>query len=251
MDVLRYGRADTEAVEVLTPVRVTSTVGLFLVHGGSWYGGSREMYHPHLEVFAAAGHVCASVGYRLDPQSRLADKLAGITAGYRRFLDRLRETQPAVQTVVVIGGSAGAHLGSMLALDPPPAGRPAACVCWYGPGTLREWPDMDGRIRAAMEQLCGARYDDPGSDAVFAAASPAVRTPGIPPDFLFLLAEHEDLFPHRDVQKLAERLRIAGAAAEVDVVPDTRHGFMMQVDSPPARYGFDRMREFLGRYETH
>ncbi|TDD69833.1 alpha/beta hydrolase [Jiangella aurantiaca] len=261
LTTLRYGidADENQAVDLLTPERMTSSVAVFMVHGGSWYHGSRQMYHPHLGRFADAGHLGASVGYRLDPRSRLHDKMRDVARGYQAFREYVREHHPSVSATVLVGGSAGAHLASLLALRGPHAwnpdtepfgdAAPRACICWYGPGTLQRWPDMDPRIRAAMEQLCGAAYDDPGSASVFTAASPGTYASPAPPECLFLLAEHEDLFPHEYVHDLADRLRSAGASAEIVVVPGTKHGFMMDVDSAPATFGFQRMYDVIARYD--
>lgn len=97
------------------------------VHGGGWHAGDKRRVGHKARLFTSAGYLFASVNYRLSPSVRglpatdrvrfpdhphdVGEALGWLTRNVRRYggdPDRL----------VLIGHSAGAHLASMVGVDP-------------------------------------------------------------------------------------------------------------------------------------
>ncbi|MEF3304745.1 alpha/beta hydrolase [Paenibacillus sp. GYB003] len=253
--------ADPRGVDVALPSAVRSDTALFYVHGGGWYSSSRDIYRKHLNRFAGLGYVCASAGYRTDKATRLAEKMDDVVTGYARFDAYLREHYPEVSRIVVTGSSAGAHLVSLLSLTDPSVWtsderiaadwrKPSGCISVNGPGTLVGWPDMHPDIRASMERLVGASYDDASSEEAFRRASPDLYVSPGAPDFLFLIVGKEQFFPHRYVYEMCDKLRAAGATSDVVLYPEAAHGFFYDVVNALQKQALDEMDRFLARIEN-
>ena len=104
---------------------------MVLVHGGAWVAGSPSLLDGLADALAAEGAVVFNASYRLagtpgggDPGS-LDDVACAI-----RFARAEAPAYTDADELVVVGHSAGAHLGAVVALDPAPWGAD----CEYPPG---------------------------------------------------------------------------------------------------------------------
>ncbi|MCU6708899.1 alpha/beta hydrolase [Paenibacillus sp. J5C_2022] len=247
------------AVDIAKPSGAAKSTALFYVHGGGWNGGSRDQFHSHLAYFSSRGYWCGSAGYRLAPAADWKQQLSDASEAYMAFLHDLECQGQPVQRVIVLGSSAGAHLASLLAMMPPdrlPVQRtdrhavwrqPDACVSINGPGTLEEWPDMNERIRDCIEQAVGCSYADSDRGEAFAEASPIAYVGQGCPSFLFLLAEHEQYFPHAHVYAMSESIRRHGGAAETVLIEGAEHGFFYGLTSPEQRQALRVLEAWLER----
>ncbi len=241
---LRFGPAERQVVDVRLPERPTRTVGLYYIHGGGWYAGKRQDFHGHLDHFAQRGFVAAATGYRIEESAGYRDKINDVTAGLAAFREWLADQATEVDRVVVLGSSAGAHLATMVALRSAESDDQrspiAGCVSVNGPGTLVPWPELDGNIRTKIDWL---RADGSSLDEL----SPDRRVRVGCPPFLFLLAEHEHLFPHDQVRSLAGLIEQHGGWTETAVVPETKHGFVYTLGGPAQDRALELITAFLDR----
>uniref|UniRef100_UPI003F497833 alpha/beta hydrolase n=1 Tax=Paenarthrobacter ureafaciens TaxID=37931 RepID=UPI003F497833 len=241
---------EPRALDVVLPDEVSAGPAICLVHGGGWYAGAREAYHEVMNWFAQRGYACASLGYRTDGESRIAEKISDVACGYLRFVELLKERKEGVP--VLMGSSAGAHLITLLAESGPapwapemteewPA--PAGCIPVNGPGTALEWEGIHPEIKASLEKLCDSTYEE--HPEVFRNISPEHHISDFTPPFLVLLAENERVFPHSFVYKWVQELRQAGVHAEVHVIPGTEHGFLYSTQEEPQRAALALIERFL------
>ena len=115
---LQYGREPGQALDIYLPSDGHRGNQLVFIHGGSWNSGSKEEYAYLGSAMAAFGVACAVVGYRLFPQVRypgFVEDIAHATAWLRRDGLRYGFTDGPV---FLMGHSAGAHIASLVALDP-------------------------------------------------------------------------------------------------------------------------------------
>lgn len=96
------------------PARDTAVVYL---HGGGWNSGNPSMFHFIGQFFAQAGYPCLMPGYRLAPRHRFPAQIEDVCAGYAAGLAHLEALGVSARRVVVVGSSAGAHLGALLCYD--------------------------------------------------------------------------------------------------------------------------------------
>jgi len=249
------------AVDIAKPVGTTKHLALFYIHGGGWSAGNREQFHSHLEHFSSHGYWCASAGYRLAPEANWKQQLSDVAEAYLAFLHYLEYHGQAVQHIIVLGSSAGAHLASLLALVSPGMldipqkerdnwRRPDSCVSINGPGMISEWPDMNASIRKSIEQVIGFSYDDKDNASAFLEASPIEYVGRHCPSFLFLLAEHEQYFPHEYVHAMSEKILRNNGKAETALIEGTEHGFFYGLKSPEQRYALHLLEAWIARQEA-
>ncbi|MFW6596917.1 alpha/beta hydrolase [Propionibacteriaceae bacterium Y2011] len=200
-------------------------LGVFHVHGGGWYAGTRDSYHAWAGHAAGLGLPSASAGYRIEPGSSYRDKLTDVVSGLRVFATEFDD----LAGVCLVGSSAGAHLVTALALTgvepwlpagvdpadlPPIVGVHSA----NGPGSMRPESLLQAQQRLTEMAMT--------ADEIELLDQPVVAPPMT---WLFLLAERETYFPHEHVAWLSDRLAAAGHDCETVVVPDTDHGFVYGV----------------------
>jgi len=209
---LAYGDAGKRNLLDVYHRRDRPTGGPVLVyfHGGGFrVGHKRWEGRALLHQLAARGWVCVSANYRLEPAHHFPD--AHIDA--KRVIAWVRSHAADYggdpRTVIVSGGSAGAHLASLVALTP---NDPA-----FQPG----FEAADTSVAAAIG-LYGyyGRVAGPGS-------SPLDRLRDAPP-FLFLHGDKDNLTLVEDTRELVTRLREVSTQPVVYAeLPGAQHTFDM------------------------
>ncbi|GHF53534.1 acetyl esterase/lipase [Amycolatopsis bartoniae] len=243
-------------LDLVLPPGDGAPVVVFL-HGGGFRVGSRRSpgpaydgKHP-FELVARQGIAVASVDYRLSGEARWPAQLHDVKAAVRWLRARAGEIGVDGTRIAAWGESAGGHLAAMLGLT---AGNPAfegtvgvagtagpvrAVAAWYTPSDLAAVDDpADPESREAL--LLGAA---PATVPQLAAeASPLTHvSPGAPP-FLLLHGRADRMVPHELSERLYERLRAAGADAELHLFDGADHLWLGSDAAPEA---LDRTIAFL------
>ena len=87
------------------------------IHGDGWNSGSPSDFHFIGQNIALQGYDCIMLGYRKTPKFRFDDIRDDIFAGYKAALDYIAEQNLHYNKIVIMGSSAGAHLGALLCFD--------------------------------------------------------------------------------------------------------------------------------------
>ena len=214
---------------------------LIHVHGGSWGGGHRRQQAvPMIRALARRGWVVASIDYPLVPEATFPDQVVAIHAAVRWFRDHSAEYDIEPASIFLTGGSAGAHLASLVALTdrsgPWTRRRPdeapiAGGVMFYGVYDL-----LDRRgIRDVWPVLSRALIKaDPASEPEkFHLASPIDHVTDDAPPMLVIHGSSDSLVPIAESEHFVEQLRsestapvafaaIPGATHAFDAVPSLR-----------------------------
>lgn len=159
----------------------------FFVHGGGWGAGSRGQYYPVMQYVCDRGFTAAATGYRLCKYSPVTafDQLLDIRQSYMLLVKYLQQTTGKRHPkIVVMGSSAGAHLGSLLAYAAPGQcgeplqyqGMPLAADEWVVDHGLRHGAnDAVAKHRAGNLERYAARGRQglcPGDGAFISTAEP-------------------------------------------------------------------------------
>ncbi len=87
------------------------------IHGGGWNSGSpRDLYFIGQRV-ALEGYDCIMPGYRKAPKFHCKEIVEDVFQDYVRIRQYLKEKSRAYSRMIVMGSSAGAHLGALLCFD--------------------------------------------------------------------------------------------------------------------------------------
>jgi len=242
------------SVDISSPVKLASKTALFYIHGGGWARGAKDQFHYHHEYFTSKGFLCASLGYRLVPEVRIYEQIADIIDGYDCCISYIKENKLDINKIIIIGGSAGAHLASMVALNPPEKYMeenslkntwitPAACVSIHGPASLVEWPTMNPHIRKCIEDLADTTYGENGE--IFYDISPITYVNKDSPPFLFLLAEKEEFFLNEEILQMSAKLKEHYIYSRVEIFENVKHGFFYTLEGKRQKDALMIMEDFI------
>lgn len=192
---------------------------LLYIHGGAWISVSNKDHQgkPLMNHMAEHGWVCVAPNYRLSPRATWPDHLTDAKRALAWVKENIARFGGDPNFVVVTGGSAGAHLATLLALTQnDPERQPgfedadtsvAACIPSYG---VYDFTPEGGKFAARrllfLERIIFKRRhaDDPEP---FRQASPHhVIREDVPP-FLVLHGGNDTLALVGEARRFVERLR--------------------------------------------
>lgn len=237
------------AIDIFPATREAGPVGLFFVHGGGWFAGTRGVYHPMMRAFAAEGIECASVAYRLTPGS-LGHQIEDVREGLRIYLaDRAERQLP--QRVVMAGCSAGAHLALMavLAQNGESLWKNVPGLAVQAPAlSFVPWEEIFPPIWSTMQRVIGIPYEE--NPTLYEQASPIrlIRT-GMPP-VLILHAEHEHMFPLEIAEEFQRVALGKGVQVAIKHYRRAEHGFFYALDRKVQREAFADILAFVRQFSA-
>lgn len=212
----------------------TMSPAVVIIHGGGWSGGKRDAAR-ELNIgttLALNGYVGMSIDYLLatDDAPSWPTNIHDCKTAVRWLRANAKRLQIDPDHIGVIGGSAGGHLTSLLALTGPADGLdPSApwgefscavqcAVPMYGAGEVR-----DG---ASAKRMLGKTRDE-ASD-LYKLASPISHADTQDPPFLILHGTADETVPVEQSEILAAALKLAGVEHELILVDGAPHTFHLQ-----------------------
>jgi len=223
-----FDQAHALKLDVYRPAGVESTPVVVFFYGGKWTSGERAWYRYAGEALSSHGIVVVIPDYRKSPQAELSDFMddAAHAVAWARANAASYGGDPA--HLFVMGHSAGAHIGGLLATD----ARYLARV------------NMRPRDLAGFIGLAGpydfAPFTDPDLVAVFgaelprqSAAMPANYVDGDEPPMLLLQGLADNTVWPRNTRSLAEKLTAQGEPVETKFYPSMGHTRIALSLSPP------------------
>lgn len=232
-----YGSDPRQRFDVYLPSAVRDAPVLFLVHGGGWRHGDKEMDSVVANKAARwnpRGVIVVSANYRMlpdaDPMLQAHDVAAALAAAQRKVATLGGDAD----RFVLMGHSAGGHLAALLAAAPAIA-RAEGARPWLGT-ILLDAGTVD--VVAKMSQPHLPLFDDAfGSDASYwTSVSPmhqlAARTA---PVLAVCSSERSDSCPPN--QDFVQRLRSFGGRAELLPEPLSHRDINQQLGTQGAYTG--------------
>ena len=186
-------------------------------HGGGWRGGNpRQAGQALVHHLARSGWTVAAIEYPLSPAATFPEHLLGIDLALAWARDESLTEGP----VVLMGGSAGAHLSAVAALTRQ---HVSALVGLYGiydllnrNHTRHNWPLIPRMVMKTTPR------EDPQA---YMRASPLDLVNGSAPPSLLIAGSYDSLVPPAETHHFADRLREHNADVTVLEVPWAQHGF--------------------------
>lgn len=168
---------------------------LVFIHGGSWKSGKKDDYRRYLLDYAEKGYVTASVSYRFSQEAPFPAALDDVVCALSWLISHADTYQIDPEKIALIGGSAGAHLGMMLAYHAYDSSynQPTDCVLdaqqkvraivnLYGPTDLTT---EYARTHPSVSRFIGQEYSERSHEAYVAASPLAFVSPDDPPTLTF------------------------------------------------------------------
>lgn len=210
---------------------------VLVVHGGSWQHGARDDFDISRVATALAlhGYAAFSIDYRLAPKYRHPAQLQDMQQALRWLQANADAYQLDMNRLGAWGYSAGAHLVSLLAVQPesPELPRLRVVVAGGTPADLRIYPDSP-----AAKALLGARPAE--APELYRQASPLAQVRAGLPAFFLYHGTVDDLVLPSQTENFAAALRGAGVPVKVWRLPGYGHikAALFQGKSVPAALDF-------------
>lgn len=221
---------ETLKLDIAAPARGGPHPAVVLFHGGAWMMGGRGDLAGFLPEIAGKGYVVASASYRLAPKHPFPAQIDDARAAVRFLRANAKAYNLDPDKIAAGGFSAGGHLALLLALNPPQqadddeASAAVRCaVSYFGPTDLSLYGKSPGVEDAYMVPFLGkACKTDP---EVYRRASPITFASKAAPPVLMIHGTADVVVPVIHSERLLEKLKGAGAPAELLTVPGAGHGW--------------------------
>jgi acetyl esterase/lipase len=206
---------------------------ILFIHGGSWKMGDRTQFFRQ-SIYLAQRYNLFSVNieYRLSHVAKYPSALVDCKTAVRWIKSVAEEHHIDPNRIIVVGGSAGAHLASLTALTKGVVefdqGLYLDCNSDVQLAVLFNGHfDMNDQLKdhiqdASMAEFFGGYpWEIP---EVYGSASPFLRVSKYSPPMLFLHGD-QDHYPHRQSIAMHERLRHYGASSEIEIYEGKGHAW--------------------------
>jgi acetyl esterase/lipase len=242
-----YGPHPRHRLDVYRPANgVNRAPVVVFFYGGGWTDGARATYRFAGAAFAARGYTTVVPDYRLFPEVKFPAFLDDAARAYRWAHATFKDACGRPRPIVVVGHSAGAYIGAMLAHDPARRGdgraivpAPAAFIGLAGPYAFdpTTWPST----RDIFAPAAGA--PDRARPITFAAA-------GAPPSLLLHGGADETvkLYNTRD---FAAALSANGNVARVVEYPGVGHAGLVTSLARGLRWRAPALADTVAFIERH
>jgi acetyl esterase len=241
----RYGTRRGETLEILRPApRTPARPPVVYVHGGGWIFGRKELYSADLAFLTGRGHTVYNLEYPLAPEHPFPVPLLSLVAA----LAWIRRRDPEIDSVHLMGDSAGGNLALMLGLicaDPQRFAflDPALAICALP--NARSVVSLYG----VLDRLSWLEHGFPGARLMLHCyGGPAAFEASVGPELsltpmdLDFVVRPPCLLAIGSADPLAESSRIAHArlresAERIELIeyPGERHGFFNSSWRPASR----------------
>jgi acetyl esterase/lipase len=228
---IRYAPYGETLIDILQPRHpaMKDRVGVLMIHGGGWVGGSKEDALPFCLAFVAQDFVVADVEYRLAGAAPAPAALQDVLAAARWFRDHAAEYRVDPNRIVAAGDSAGGELALMAAMLPAdnkfgPVTKLAAVIDFYGVSDLTALLDGPTKRDFAVQWMAS----QPNAPDLAKELSPITYVRKDLPPVLVIHGDADDVVPYDQSVRLVAALKQAGVKAELITVPGAKHSFSNQ-----------------------
>lgn len=113
----KYGNGKNQYTLYFSPEKHSKETTIIYIHGGGWRQGSPTAFKCIGKRFADLGYNTVLLGYRHAPRNKYPVQAEDIFSGLAAYIKSQKNSGINVSNIVVIGSSAGAHLGAVLVYD--------------------------------------------------------------------------------------------------------------------------------------
>ncbi len=209
------------------------------IHGGGWNHGTKEEQTGFSSLFKNKMAV-ANIEYRLTPQATAPAAVEDARCALVYIVEHAKELNIDKNKIVIMGGSAGAHLALMAGMlennslfdtncKTKQKIKVAAIIDKYGITDVWDWGyGKDITSKSAIRWL-GTRAKD---EAFAKSVSPLSYVSKSNPPTLIIHGDADPVVPYQQSVKLYEAMKKAGVVTEMITVPGGLHGkFEKEVNS--------------------
>jgi acetyl esterase/lipase len=212
------------------PASTTPTPVIINIHGGGWNHGTKEG-QGGFNTFFNAGFAVANVEYRLVNVAKAPGAIEDIRSAMDYLILHAKELNIDPKRIVLMGGSAGAHLALMggflendRRFDTYCKGKEnmkvAAIISKYAPSDFVDKTDKFYTYKSLLNWM-GDNMEDPGFRA---SISPVTYINKNNPPVFIVHGNADPIVPYEQSVKLHQKLDKAGVYNEFITVEGGKHG---------------------------
>lgn len=228
---IAYGEGNRRKLDIYSPAGARAAPVALFFYGGSWQNGDKRTYQFVASALAARGIVTVVPDYRLYPDVHYQGFLADGANAVKWAKDHASQYGGDPSKLFIVGHSAGAYIGAMLALDGE----------WLGKEALSPARDLKGfvGISGPYDFL---PFQDANIAAIFSTAKserlsqPISFADGINPPMLLLHGDRDNTVYLRNSIRLAAKLKKSGTSVELKVYPGVGHLGIIGAMGSPLRF---------------
>ncbi|WP_137166640.1 alpha/beta hydrolase [Salinimonas lutimaris] len=210
------------------------------VHGGAWMRGSKDETMQRngnlVRSLLQKGYAVAAVDYRLSGQAKYPAAIEDVNDSINYLVANQQELNLQADQVIVMGGSAGGHLASVIAtanndkapfFSSAPQYKIVGAVDFYGPVDLHELKGNSGDVDHDAPDAAEARFlgvSPRQNEALAKEASATTYVDAQTPPFMIFHGTDDGVVPDSQSTLMADTLKQAGVPYSVELVKGARHG---------------------------
>jgi len=182
---LSYGTDARQKMDVYLPAyRTENTPLVVLLHGGSWISGNKENVQFIPAALQQQGIASVNMNYRYaSPSNHYEGMMSDVAAALSFVRNNADDWRVRDKDVVLLGVSAGAHIGLLYAHGHKKQGEINAVISLAGPGSFSS--EFLGKaalsnLKQAIEYMAGAEITGLPLNSRFTEASPVAKISNVP-----------------------------------------------------------------------
>ena len=251
---IAYATADPlENMDVYLPAgrTATSTNCVVVIHGGSWSSGDKADMDSALNAFRLLlpNYATFNINYRLANGSTIvsSNQMDDVNAAVNFIVTKASEYKVNANKIIIVGASAGAHLGMLKAYKYNSDGRVKAMIDLFGPTDL-SWmynsqPYYLSLTQAVLTNFMGTTQ--PANPTLYQMASPINFVSAAAPPTQILHGTADSIVPVRESQRLNVALQTANVTHEFITIAGGGHGTW---DNASWTNAYAKMTAFIKTY---
>lgn len=229
MDI-SYGTDALQKMDIYLPANrdTANTKLMILIHGGSWIEGDKADFTASINDIKKLlpEYAFANINYRLysNGQNKFPAQEEDVNAAVSFLLSKKAEYRYS-DKIVLLGGSAGAHLAMLQGYKYTSMIAPKAIVSYFGPTDLTYLYNHPAYslVPTMLNSIIG--YTPTQNPSIYTESSPINFVTATSAPTILLHGDADIIVPVDQAYLLKDKLNAAGVTNEVVVYPGEQHGF--------------------------